>query len=288
MRNVLIVAACILCPLFSGAQQADARDTVVAAIKTLFDGMRAGDTTAMRKVIHPDARLQTTFIDKDGKPRISGASIDKWLSSVGTPHDAVFDEKIWSYDVRIDQNLATVWTEYTFYLGDKLSHCGVNAFQLFRNAEGWKIIQVTDTRRKEGCLTPKSDLRAELNNLVDNWHIAAATADENAFFGSMTADGVYIGTDASERWLRDELREWAKSAFERETAWDFKPSDRHIAIGADGRTAWWDEKLDTWMGICRASGVLVNTPAGWKIQHYQLSVTVPNEKIKPFIELVKK
>jgi hypothetical protein len=51
--------------------------------------------------------------------------------------------------------------------------------------------------------------------------------------------------------------------------------------------AWFDEKLDTWMGICRGSGVVARTKEGWKIKHYVLSVTVPNDKITEFIELVK-
>jgi len=103
----------------------------------------------------------------------------------------------------------------------------------------------------------------------------------------MTPDAVYIGTDATERWQREEMRAWAKEYFEGESAWAFKPYDRHIVIAEDGRSAWWDEKLDTWMGICRGSGVLTKTSQGWKISHYHLSVTVPNEKIEGFIEFSK-
>jgi hypothetical protein len=39
------------------------------------------------------------------------------------------------YEVQIDDNLAAVWTEYEFYVGKNFSHCGVNAFQLVKNAE---------------------------------------------------------------------------------------------------------------------------------------------------------
>ena len=54
----------------------------------------------------------------------------------------------------------------------------------------------------------------------------------------------------------------------------------------DGKMAWWDELLDTWMGVCRGSGVLIQTEQGWKIKHYNLAVTIPNDKINGFIELV--
>lgn len=70
------------------------------------------------------------------------------------PHDAVWDERIWDTQVRIDGNLASVWTKYAFYLGPQFSHCGIDHFLLFRRAEGWKIIHLADTRRREGCEMP--------------------------------------------------------------------------------------------------------------------------------------
>lgn len=127
--------------------------------------------------------------------------------------------------------------------------------------------------------------RQEVGRVLDDYHRAATTADADAFFGAMSADGIYIGTDASERWLRDELREWASSAFERDTAWAFVPLSRDIVIGDEGEYAWFTETLDTWMGTCRSSGVLSREAQGWKIRQYHLAVTVPNDQIKSFIAL---
>ena len=73
----------------------------------------------------------------------------KFLNAIGTPHDKVWDERIWSYDVKIDGLMATAWTEYSFYLGDDFSHCGVNAFTLFKTVAGWKIVNVTDMTRMQ-------------------------------------------------------------------------------------------------------------------------------------------
>lgn len=125
-----------------------------------------------------------------------------------------------------------------------------------------------------------------LNILMEDWHKAAATADADAFFGKMAAEGVYIGTDATERWLRDELREWAKEAFERESAWTFKVKKRNWhQISADVVVA--DEILDTWMGDCRTTAVLKKVDGKWLIYHYQLSVTIPNEQIDDFKKLIE-
>ncbi|MCB9276380.1 MAG: nuclear transport factor 2 family protein [Lewinellaceae bacterium] len=136
-------------------------------------------------------------------------------------------------------------------------------------------------------MSEEPDEAAAIHKLLDGWHRAAAKADADAFFGAMTPDGIYLGTDASERWLRDELREWSRPFFERDKAWDFTPSERQLYFSDDGRTAWFEEKLATWMGPCRGSGILTHTPDGWKIRHYNLAVLVPNEKMQGFIELMK-
>ena len=128
--------------------------------------------------------------------------------------------------------------------------------------------------------------REKVNEFIDNWHMAAAKADAKLFFGSMSENSIYIGTDAAERWNKSEFITFAKPYFDRGKAWDFKPYDRDLHVTNDGQFAWFSELLTTWMGVCRGSGVLRNTPEGWKIEQYHLSVTVPNDIIKDFISLV--
>ena len=129
---------------------------------------------------------------------------------------------------------------------------------------------------------------AVINDFIDRWHHAAAEADEDVFFGSMTADAIYLGTDASERWYRDEMKQWSAPYFEREHAWRFRPVERNIYFSGEENTAWFDELLDTWMGRCRGSGVLKKEGNEWKIVHYHLSVTVHNDLIREFIEVISK
>jgi hypothetical protein len=132
---------------------------------------------------------------------------------------------------------------------------------------------------------PAQESENQINKLLDNWHLAAAHADEETFFGSMTKDAHYIGTDEKEDWTRDEMRTWAKQFFDRDSAWDFKKKNRNIYLYENQKLAWFDETLDTWMGVCRGSGVVILTDGGWKIQHYVLSVAVPNDKIDAYLKL---
>ncbi|MFZ4427004.1 MAG: nuclear transport factor 2 family protein [Saprospiraceae bacterium] len=287
MKNFLLCFFLSL-PMAAIAQQLSEREQVISVIQMLFDGMRAADTTMVRAAFHPQAQLQSTSVNAEGRPQFTTTEINRFIASIAARKGAVLDERIHSYDVRIDQGLAAVWTDYTFFVGSDFSHCGVNAFHLFKGEEGWKIVQITDTRRKADCVQEPQSAESELEQLIDGWHHAAAVADEDTFFGLMAPYGIYIGTDASERWLRDELKAWAKSAFDRESAWAFTSKDRTIRVSDDNRHAWWDELLDTWMGVCRGSGVLENTAGGWKITHYQLSLTVPNDKIERFKKMVAK
>ncbi|PHN03376.1 nuclear transport factor 2 family protein [Flavilitoribacter nigricans] len=150
-KTILITLALFIVANFTLSAQSETEEAVLAPIHKLFDGMRAGDSSMVRAAFHPTARLQTTFTDKEGKPQIQTADLEKFITNIGTPHEQVYDEQIWGYEVMIEDNLATVWTPYTFYLGERMSHCGVNAFQVAKTEDGWKILQITDTRKKENC-----------------------------------------------------------------------------------------------------------------------------------------
>jgi len=132
-----------------------------------------------------------------------------------------------------------------------------------------------------------SQTMQKLSQFIDEWHDDAAHA-RMAYFDKMTPDAVYIGTDKSERWTRDEFKVWAKPAFNRPVAWAFTVLQRHVAMTEDQSVIWFDEQLQTQMGICQASGVVRHTADGFKIAHYQLSLTVPNALITYLSEGVKK
>ncbi|MEL6588876.1 MAG: nuclear transport factor 2 family protein [Bacteroidota bacterium] len=125
-------------------------EAVKAVIERLFEGMYEGDSAKVSSTMGADVKMETTA-NKDGEPVLFPGSLERFLTAVGTPHEQVWDERISNLDIKIDDNLAIAWMDYSFYVGDTFSHCGVNAMSLFRTPEGWKIIYLIDTRRKEGC-----------------------------------------------------------------------------------------------------------------------------------------
>lgn len=120
---------------------------------------------------------------------------------------------------------------------------------------------------------------------LDNWHKAAANADFESYFGLMTEDAIFIGTDAEENWNYTAFKAFSKPYFDKGKAWSFTKLERNIYVSPEANLAWFDELLDTQMGICRGSGVMVLKNEVWKVQHYVLSIAIPNEDVKTITKL---
>ncbi len=130
------------------------QQAVRATVDALFDAMRAADGSGVTGVFAEDARLMTAM-NRDGKPMVNNTPIDRFAASVGSAAAGALDERIWNVMVHVNGNLATAWVPYAFYHNEKFSHCGVNAMQLVKAEGGWKILQLTDTRQREGCDIPE-------------------------------------------------------------------------------------------------------------------------------------
>ena len=130
--------------------------------------------------------------------------------------------------------------------------------------------------------------KKKINTTLDSWHKAAANAEFDNYFSYMTTNGVFIGTDATENWQLDAFKAFSKPYFDKGKAWDFKCLQRNIYFDKTQNTAWFDELLDTQMKICRGSGVLIKQGNTWKIAHYVLSMTVPNDNLDEVIKIKEK
>jgi len=158
MRLPVFLTALILLAAPAAAQgvtkDAPARSAeeqaVLAVVNRLFDAMRAGDSAAVLAIVHPSAKL-FRFGTRDGALTLTADSIDAFVRAIGRPHAEVWDERTANERVFIDGPMAVVWLDYVFFLGTKFSHCGADAFQLFRGPDGWKIASIADTQRREGC-----------------------------------------------------------------------------------------------------------------------------------------
>lgn len=263
---------------------------IAKPIMALFQAMEKGDSTGLANLFHPNASLNTVT-EKDGQISVRQTPISRFLEGVASAEAGVLLEELHYTEIRQDGDMATAWTPYSFVYKGKISHCGANAFQLARSGEdgAWQIFQIIDSRRRTDCSRRLISTPVErIEKLADDWHQAAAEANAEGYFSLMAEDAIFIGTDATEHWKKAAFMVFAKPYFDEGKAWDFKKKERHVFFNESQDIAYWDELLDTWMGVCRGTGIAQRQADGtYLIKHYTLSVTVPNEKIQGFIDLVQ-
>lgn len=282
MKKIKILTLILFSHFLHGQSTTSPEDV----IHKFFQAMATIDTGYLNNIISDEATLSSTMIGEDKTGKVSAIPKSAFINSIAKSLPGELDERVSNFNTNIDDGLANVWMDYSFYYKGSLSHCGVNNFTLAYIGDQWKIISLADSRRLSNCTFQNEKIAIE--NLLDDWHLAATNADSDTYFNLMTTNSIFIGTDKTEVWTKDEFMAFAAPYFEKGKAWDFKRVSRNVYSDDFEKTAWFDELLDTWMGPCRGSGVLVKENGEWRIEHYVLSVTVPNEEIQSFLRIYDK
>lgn len=129
------------------AQNADDKTAAIAVVNQLFDGMKAKSVEQMKTAFSADGQLVAIDKPRDGKG-ISKTRIlsgDAFAKMISEAKGGDFVEKMPSPEARIAGDMAIVTGRYTFYVGEKFSHCGTNTFNLVRTEAGWKIANGAST-----------------------------------------------------------------------------------------------------------------------------------------------
>ncbi|GAB2680645.1 nuclear transport factor 2 family protein [Aliiglaciecola aliphaticivorans] len=151
----------------------------------------------------------------------------------------------------------------------------------------WSISCVSLANPQQSSETADTE---SINKLVDGLHYAASQADLDGYLGSFTKNGVFMGTDDWERWIRPTtLDAYVKERFKGGTGWTYNSVERHINFADSGKTAWLDEIIVSpkW-GRFRGTGVVIKQGDSWKIAHYSMSVLIANEAFFEVAEINKK
>lgn len=145
MKHILTLTGFLMAG--STFAQTPGETAVKATITRMFEGMSKADSTMLKPLFAPGARLQTVQ-NKQGTVSVKEDPIAGFIASIGKAKAGALDERLSGMDIKIDGDLATAWTPYSFYYNGTQSHCGANAFTLVRMAGDWKIQNIIDTRRK--------------------------------------------------------------------------------------------------------------------------------------------
>lgn len=138
---------------------------------------------------------------------------------------------------------------------------------------------------ESGVATPPA--RA-VEETLDQFHTAAANANSAAYFALFAPEGIFIGTDATERWTVEEFRRYAAPHFAKGRGWKYVPTNRHVALAPPGDVAWFDEILEnSSYGVCRGTGVLRKIGGAWRICQYHLTIPVPNALAGKVVKMIR-
>lgn len=149
MKYILILGA-IFYVAIGSAQTEEER--VKKTIISFFDAFHAQDSVQLKTMMATDMVLQTIGKNKEGKAVVISEDYHKFLASiVSIPESTKFEERLTSFEIKVDGPMSNAWIGYQFYINGQLSHCGVNSFQLFKDDGKWKVIYLVDTRRKGPC-----------------------------------------------------------------------------------------------------------------------------------------
>jgi hypothetical protein len=149
MKKMILLFVLLTTGYISKAQTAT--DSVKAVINQLFTAMRNADSTSIVNCFAEKHILQTLVRDKEGNIQSKTDLVTDFGHNIARLQKNAADERIEFASINIDGPLASVWTPYKFYFNGNFSHCGVNSFQVLRTKDGWKILYLVDTRRKEPC-----------------------------------------------------------------------------------------------------------------------------------------
>ena len=157
MRNVLLIILVAMLPATGSAQSAADRDAVLKTVQTFFDTMTARDVEGQRRIMVPQARFHAMEMRKPNAESVSFTTEEALTQLQQTKYTS--RERIWNPEVRVHGPIATVWAPYDLWVDGKFNHCGVDAFDLIKTSEGWKIAGGAFTMEAKCAPSPLGPLK---------------------------------------------------------------------------------------------------------------------------------
>lgn len=282
MRTVLLVSVILISRLSIAQTKSPSELT-----KLFYDALNEGDSTYVADLLLEDAEIK--HYEDDTSYTFNK---EKFLPICQKFVNGKFREAFYITQEISYPGTSIIEVSFEFYLDGKHHHCGKDVVIFSGEKISALHSYITPCAKEEGGREEHTAyLTYKLNNKMNAWHQAAADANYKAFFEFMANDFYYLGTDPAERWTKEQFGNFCRPYFDKGEAWTFTTKERNFYFSDDMKTVWFDEKLNTWMEECRGSGVIVleNLTNGdwsdWKLKHYNLTVTIENDKIQDFIKL---
>jgi hypothetical protein len=123
---------------------------VMAPVREIVRGIAARDPAILAAQLRDGADITVVAELPGGARDIRHMTAAEFSGSVRAGAGRL-QARLGRPSIRVDGDLAMAWTPYVFLRDGRADHCGVNHFDLVREAGAWKIQNVTWTLRKSGC-----------------------------------------------------------------------------------------------------------------------------------------
>ncbi|MEL7487491.1 MAG: hypothetical protein AAGJ87_09795 [Pseudomonadota bacterium] len=152
MAHLSILAAAVFAAATNTASAEEARAetnedaeraAIQAAIDVMFEGLRERDLDKWSATMRPEGAwfIQRYF---DDEITISTTDTAARMAALGDS-DTVVDEQVWDPTILIHRDMAVYWAPFEVEADGETVQCGVNSFQMMKDAGAWKVTNISYT-----------------------------------------------------------------------------------------------------------------------------------------------
>jgi uncharacterized protein (TIGR02246 family) len=150
MKKILVTVVVTFLISIGMYAQTDDKKAAWAVIEKMFAEMANHNPTAIAELFTKDSNLTAVVKNKEGKSRIAAMTGEAFSKNFAEKRGEI-KEDMYAPKTEVDGDFALVWGRYVFFVDGKVSHCGVNSFNLVRTESGWKIANAASTIDPTGC-----------------------------------------------------------------------------------------------------------------------------------------
>lgn len=158
MKRTITIALFIFAVAAASFGEADDKKAALAIVNQLFAEMSAANQPAIVDLHTTDSQLVAIRKLRDGKKRVDVIGRDAF-SKFFTDKNAGLKEVMYDPKIEVSGDWAMVWGRYVFFVKDKISHCGINQFNLVRTDAGWKIANGASTIDPGDCTEKEKGMK---------------------------------------------------------------------------------------------------------------------------------
>ncbi|MGA0829586.1 MAG: nuclear transport factor 2 family protein [Flavobacteriaceae bacterium] len=125
--------------------------SIRATVELFFEGFHERNEPKMKSVLDEQAVFHS--MDERGEiSKLRNTPVEQFLQAVvSRPDSPTWEERLHEFKIEVDGPIAQAWVSYSFWLGGSFSHCGIDAFTLFKKDQKWIISYLIDSRKTDGC-----------------------------------------------------------------------------------------------------------------------------------------